>query len=85
MGEGRGEVIDTISFGWFVARLGKGARLRFEQVRVNQEVWLPSHIGVAASARVALLKRYSVEQDITYKRYRKFQADSRIVSTQELE
>jgi hypothetical protein len=79
------EVIDTISFGLFVARLGKGARLRFEQVRVNDEVWLPSHIAVAASARVALLKKYNVEQDISYKRYRKFQSDSRIVSTEEIE
>lgn len=79
------EVTDTISFGWFVARLGKGARLSFEQVRVNGEVWLPSHIGVTASARVALLKKYNVEQEITYKGYRRFQTDSRVTTLGEVE
>ncbi len=79
------EVIDTISFGFFLARLGKGAHLHFEQVRVNNEVWLPARIAVAASARVALVKKFNIEQDISYRDYRKFQSDSRIVSTEALQ
>jgi hypothetical protein len=79
------EVIDTISFGLFLARLAKGSHLRFEQVRVNDEVWLPSRLSVAASARLALLKKIHVEQEIRYDRYRKFQANSRIVATGEVQ
>ena len=79
------EVIDTISFGFFLARLGKGSHLHFEQVHVNNEVWLPAHIALAASARVALIKKYNIEQDISYRNYRKFQSDSHIVSTEALQ
>lgn len=73
------EVIGTISFGWVLARLNKGARLNFEMTRVNEEVWLPRRIEAAGSAKLALLKSYHIESDITYSNYRKFQADSRIV------
>ena len=32
------EVIDDITWGWFVFRLAKGSHLSMEQVRVNDEV-----------------------------------------------
>jgi hypothetical protein len=74
-----GEAIDTLSFGFFLFRVAPGATVSFEQVRVNEEVWLPSHISVRAEARIALLKKMHAEIDITYREYRKFQADSKIV------
>lgn len=75
-----GQAIDTLSFGLFLFRIAPGATLSFEQTRVNGEVWLPSHINVRADARLALLKKMRAEIDITYKDYRKFQADSKIVA-----
>ncbi|HVP00864.1 MAG TPA: hypothetical protein VMT15_22510 [Bryobacteraceae bacterium] len=74
-----GEATDTLSFGLFLFRVAPGARLSFEQTRVNEEVWLPSHISVRAEARLALLKKMRAEIDITYRDYRKFQADSKLV------
>ncbi len=74
-----GEATDTLSFGFFLFRIAPGARLTFEQTRVNQEVWLPSHISVHAEARLALLKKMRADIDITYRDYRKFQADSKLV------
>jgi len=74
-----GEVIDTLSFGLFLFRVAPGAKVSFEQTSVNGEVWLPSHISVRAEARIALLKKVNAEIDITYREYRKFQADSKIV------
>jgi hypothetical protein len=47
---------------------------------VNEEVWLPSRITVRAEARIAILKKMHAEIDITYRDYRKFQADSKIVA-----
>ena len=73
------EVIDPISFGLGLIKLESGAVLNFEQVRVNEEVWLPSLISVRADARLAYLKKLREELDITYRDYRKFQADSRVV------
>ena len=74
-----GEAIDTLSFGFFLFRVAPGATVSFEQVRVNEEVWLPSRITVRAEARIAILKKMHAEIDITYRDYRKFQADSKIV------
>jgi len=73
------EVVNPISFGLGLIKLAAGAILNFEQVRVNEEVWLPSHIGIRADARVAYLRKLREEVDITYRDYKKFQADSRIV------
>ncbi len=78
------EVIDTISIGLFLARIGKGSHLEFEQVQVNGEVWLPSRLALVAEARVALVKKINLAQEIAYQDYRKFQSESRIVSTEEV-
>jgi hypothetical protein len=51
----------------------------FEQTSVNGEVWLPSRISVRAEARIAILRKMRAEIDITYREYKKFQADSKIV------
>jgi hypothetical protein len=75
-----GEAIDTLSFGFFLFRVAPGATVSFEQTSVNGEVWLPSRISVRAEARIAILKKMHAEIDITYREYRKFQADSKIVA-----
>ena len=73
------ETIDTISFGAFLVRLAPGSHMELEQVRVNNEVWLPKRFSAVASARVALFKKYRGRLDITYSDYKKFQTDSRII------
>jgi hypothetical protein len=74
------EVIDTVSVGAFLFRLAKGSHLEVEQTRVNDEVWLPKRMEIGGSARVALLKRYRGQVEVTFSDYTKFQTDSRIVS-----
>jgi hypothetical protein len=73
------EVIQPISFGLGLVRLAPGSILNFDQVRVNDEVWLPAHISVRADARLAYLRKLREELDVTYRDYQKFQADSHIV------
>lgn len=79
-----GEVIETVSWGLFLARLAKGSRIFFEQVRVNDEVWMPKQLKVDLDARIALVKRFQGDIDIRFQDFRKFQSESRIVSTAEL-
>jgi|SRR5579872_3992695 len=76
------QVIDPVSWGLFLVRLDPGARISFVETRVNDEVWLPQRISVTASARLGLFKKLRVEQDTTYRNFRKFQADSRLVADQ---
>jgi hypothetical protein len=73
------ECIDTVSVGWFLARIHKGSRLLIDQTRVNDEVWLPRHVAVKVDVRVALLKNFNLEADVTYRDYKKFRTDTKIV------
>jgi len=73
------ECIDTVSVGWFLARIHKGSRIVFEQTRVNDEVWLPRHVAVKVDVRLALLKNFNVDLEQTFRDYKKFRASARIV------
>jgi hypothetical protein len=79
------ECIDTVSVGWFLARIHKGSRLLIDQTRVNDEVWLPRHVAIKVDVRVALLKNFNLEADVTYRDYRKFRTDTKIVPVGELQ
>lgn len=79
------QLLDTISFGLFLARLHKGTRIVAEQTRINDEVWLPKQESVKVDVRVALLKNFNVNEDVTYRDYKKFRTDSRIVGVGEVQ
>jgi len=70
--------IDSISVGWFLARIQKGMHIVAEQTKVNDEVWLPKHLAVRVDARLALLKKYNEDVEETFRDYKKFHADSKI-------
>jgi hypothetical protein len=74
------ETMETISFGWFLARLNPGAKVVFEQSRINDEVWLPKREYLSGSGRIGLVKRMAEDQEITWTNYRKFRVESKIVS-----
>jgi hypothetical protein len=73
------QCIDTVSIGLFLARIHKGSRIAIEQTHVNEEVWLPKTVALKLDARVALVKNFNVEEDVTYRDYKKFRADTKIV------
>jgi hypothetical protein len=72
-------VIDTVSVGWFVARLNPGSRFVLVQTRVNDEVWLASHIDLRLEARVLLLKGFNERLEFAYSNYQKFRTNIQIV------
>lgn len=73
------QCIDTVSVGLFLARLHKGSSIQIEQLRVNDEVWLPKHVSLKLDARVALLKGINIAEDVSYRDYKKFRTGTRIV------
>ncbi len=79
-----GETIDTVSFGLVLARLGKGARVVFEQRPVNEEIWLPHLAAARIDARVAMVKAFRVDSEVRWSGYKRFQTDSRVVSAEEI-
>ena len=73
------QCIDTVSFGLFLLRVHKGSRIVIEQTRVNNEVWLQKHIALNAEFRLALLKNFAFNVDITDSDYRKFGSNTKII------
>ena len=73
------EFIDTFSIGLFLARLHKGSHFVIENTRVNNEVWLQQHVAVKLDARVALLKNYDFEVEVSDRDYKKFRTETKIV------
>ncbi|HYW44332.1 MAG TPA: hypothetical protein VE959_15835 [Bryobacteraceae bacterium] len=76
------ETLDTIAFGGILVRIGKGGHLLLEQTRVNQEVWLPKRVRIDISGRLLLVKGIHRGIEMTFSDYKKFQAESRVVSTE---
>lgn len=76
------ETIAPVSFGWVLARLDPGARISFQQSRVNSELWLPLRASTELNARLGL-KKIRNDSVVTWKDYRKYRTDSRVVSTEE--
>jgi len=71
--------IDTVSFGVLLFRMHKGSRAILEQTRVNDEVWLQRHVAAKVDFRLALVKNFDVDMDITDRDYKKFRSDTTII------
>jgi hypothetical protein len=65
-------------------RLHKGSNIQIDQTRINDEVWLPKHVALKLDARVALLKGLNIAEDVTYRDYKKFRAETKIVPVGEV-
>lgn len=78
------QCIDTVSFGLFLVRVHKGSRIIIDQTRVNNEVWLQKHIALNADFRLALLKNFDFNVDITDRDYKKFRSDTKIIPLGEM-
>jgi len=79
------EALDTVSWGLFIARLHKGTRFVLQQTRVNDEVWLPQSLSFKLDARVALLKGFRMEDEQTFRDYKKFRTDAKVTGIGEVQ
>jgi len=64
-------VINTISIGWVLARIGPGAHITMKQVKVDGEHWMPKEIDVNGSARIMLVKSRNLDQTISFADYKR--------------
>lgn len=77
------EALDTVSWGLFLARFHKGSHFMIEQTRINDEVWLPREVSFKLGLRLALLKNFNIDAEQTFRDYKKFRTDSKIVGVSE--
>jgi len=77
------EALDTVSWGLFLARIHKGSHFMIEQTRINDEVWLPRQVDFKINLRLALLKNFNMDAQQTFRDYKKFRTDSKIIGVSE--
>jgi hypothetical protein len=62
-------VIDLISIGWILARVGPGTRLEIDQTRIANGIWMPSALKINGVAHVLLFHSKSLNEELTYSGY----------------
>lgn len=62
-------VIDTISIGWILARVGPGTRFEIDQTRVADGVWMPGILKINGVAHVLLFHSKNLNEELTYSGY----------------
>jgi len=70
------ETTGVITWGLFLARLDSGGKLTFEQTSVSADLLLPSHLLLAGSGRLGVVRRLIEDQELRWTDYRKFSVDS---------
>ena len=65
------EVIQSVNFGYFIAKVGPGTSFDFEQEPVGSDVWLPSRFAETVKAKILGIKSYRVREEEIYSDYRR--------------
>jgi len=63
------QVIEPISIGWILARIGAGARISLRMTRVVNGLWLLEKIDVAGEARVLMVHNKPLDEHLTFSGY----------------
>lgn len=71
------DLMDDFTVGWFLFKLHQGAHLEFEQVRINDEVWLPRSFFVQGSGRFTV-RTGRFRNTVQYSNYQRFKADVKV-------
>lgn len=72
------ETVGTLTWGFFLGRVAPGAKLIFEETRINDELWLPKRQVVSGTARI-IGKKISGDEEVTWSNYKKFSVESNIL------
>ena len=76
-----GHFVDNFKVGGgLLVNIQKGLTFSLEQTRINDEVWLPARVEGHGSARALLFFHFNGAMTVMNSGYRKFKADSTIVS-----
>jgi hypothetical protein len=78
----RGDIhaIKGFSIGLFLASVGEGSRLYFENIRLSDGLWVSHRAGFEGSARL-LIRHIRQNEELQFSDFHKFQTDSRMIPT----
>lgn len=73
------EIIDDLKFGGgLLAKIQKGGTIRFDQQKINQEVWFLTRSEILLSGRVLLFKGFNFKIINQFYNFRKYETSVRI-------
>lgn len=75
-----GETLDTIAFGAFLIRVGKGTHITLEQAPVADGNWMLTHLTMNGSVRVALVKVIRGTFDFSWSNFKKSPAAAAVTA-----
>lgn len=64
------DVMDTVSFGFILARVAKGSKILLERMRLNDGTWVVKRVDISGTARIMMVKTRDLDAEITYGDYR---------------
>lgn len=70
------QVIDPINIGWVLARIGPGAKIALDMIRVADGLWMPEKIDVDGTARVLMVHNKVLDEHLSFTGYKKVNSDS---------
>jgi hypothetical protein len=62
-------VIDKMSLGWILARIGPDTHFSVQQSRVAGGLWMPRCITIAGMARILVVHSKALNRQLTYSDY----------------
>lgn len=65
------EVVHPVSIAGFLAKVETGTRFELENTPVSNDIWLPKHFAMRASAKVLHVFEHREEEDDSYSNYHK--------------
>ncbi|MGD1070127.1 MAG: hypothetical protein ABSB15_08300 [Bryobacteraceae bacterium] len=71
-------VIDPISIGWILARIGEGAQIKLDMARVVDGLWMPERIDIDGTARVLMVHNKVLDEHVTFSGYHPHSAASTV-------
>jgi len=63
------EVIDPVSIGLILARIGPGAHITLDFSRVSNTLWVPKQITIKGEARILLVHNKNLNEELTFSNY----------------
>lgn len=64
------DVVDTISFGLVLARIGKGAHISLDMTRVAPNLWQFKRVDINGAAKIMMVKNRDLDEEITFSDYK---------------
>ena len=62
-------VIDTISIGWILARIGPGTHFSVQQTRIANGLWMPRCVTIEGMAHALIVHAKTLNEQLTYSGY----------------